>query len=590
MSPENSTKRVTKPAPPVDEAVSAFQPWHLFLIMTLLATAAAAVAVRGTGPANVIFICLIVASAGLAGYGVYRTLWPLVQPEAVESPEMLGGETRSALEREKALLLRAITELEFDRAMGKVSESDWQEMTARLRTRAVRVISRLDRGGAAYLEVIERELTARKAAGQGPSTGGRSAAAVGRSTAPLLCVAVALSASLLALPARAQMGGPGGAAGMPDAKAMSGIPRPDPSLPTGTVSVRLVRGQVSNLVVGKPVEFLVNGQSRVIPTDATGHAVAAGLAPGASVRAVATVGGERIDSQDFQVPPQGGVVIMLVASDTAGAAPMATGAVEGTVTIGGQSRIATQFEDEELQVYYLFDIVNKLQTPVTTAGPLVFDLPSGAENVTLLEGSTPHAVAKGSKVTVAGPFAPGVTNLLIAYSIAPAARVSIRQRLPVAMDQVAVMVEKLGSIVLTSPQLTTIREGSDGGKEFVIGTGPGLKADDVLSLDISGLPHPATWPRDTALALAVVTLVVGAWGAARTGGRSGEAAARQHLEARRERAFAELLALDARRQAGNVGADEAANRRAHLLAELETIYGELDTGGADSRAGQGPGA
>jgi hypothetical protein len=590
MSPENSTKRVTKPAPPVDDAVSAFQPWHLFLIMTLLATAAAAVAVRGTGPANVIFICLIVASAGLAGYGVYRTLWPLVQPEAVESPEMLGGETRSALEREKALLLRAITELEFDRAMGKVSESDWQEMTARLRTRAVRVISRLDRGGAAYLEVIERELTARKAAGQGPTTGGRSAAAVGRSTAPLLCVAVALSGALLALPARAQMGGAAGAAGMPDAKAMSGIPRPDPSLPIGTVSVRLVRGQVSNLVVGKPVEFIVTGQSRVIPTDATGHAVAAGLAPGASVRAVATVGGERIDSQEFQVPPQGGVVIMLVASDTAGAAPMATGAVAGTVTIGGQSRIATQFEDEELQVYYLFDIVNKLQTPVTTAGPLVFDLPSGAENVTLLEGSTPRAAAKGSKVTVAGPFAPGVTNLLIAYSIAPAARVSIRQRLPIAMDQVAVMVEKLGSIVLTSPQLTTIREGSDGGKEFVIGTGPGLKADDVLSLDISGLPHPATWPRDTALALAVVTLVVGAWGAARTGGRSGEAAARQHLEARRERAFAELLALDARRQAGSVGADEAANRRGHLLAELEKIYGELDTGGADSRAGQGPGA
>jgi hypothetical protein len=582
MSPENPTKRATTPAQPVDEAVAAFQPWHLFLIMTLLATAAAAVAVRGTGPANVIFICLIVAASGLAAYGVFRTLWPLVQPEAVSSPEMLGGETRAALEREKALLLGAMTELEFDRAMGKVSESDCQEMMARLRTRAIRVINRLDSGSAAYREVIERELTARKAAGRGPAAGGRSVSA-----APLLCVAVALSASLLALPARAQMGGTPGSAGMPDAKAMSGIPRPDPSLPTGTVSVRLVRGQVTNVVVGKPVEFIVNGRSQTVPTDATGHAVAAGLEPGATVRAVATVGGERIDSQEFKVASEGGTVIMLVAADDAATAPMASGAVEGTVTIGGQSRIATQFEDEELQVYYLFDLVNQTQAPVRTAAPLVFDLPSGAQNVALLEGSTPRAVAKGATVTVTGPFPPGVTNLLIAYSMPPVARVSIRQKLPVAMDQVAVMVEKIGSVVLSSPQLTTIREGSDGGKVFVIGTGPGLGAGDVLMLDISGLPHPATWPRDTALALAVLTLAVGAWGAARTGGRSGEAAARQHLEVRREQAFAELLALDARRQAGKVGSDEAAERRGHLVTELEQIYGELDTGGADPRADQG---
>jgi hypothetical protein len=587
MSSETSTKRVGKPAQPVDQPVSGFQPWHLFLIMTLLATAATAVAVRGTRPANIAFICLTVAAAGLAAYGVYRMLWPLVQPESVESPEMLGGETRAALERDKALLLRAITELEFDRAMGKVSESDWQEMTARLRTRAIRVISRLDSGSAAYREVIERELTARKAAGPGPATGGRGASTIGRSVAPLLCVALALGGALVASPASAQMGGTGGAAGMPDARAMSGMPRPDPSLPTGTVSVRLVRGQVSNLVVGRPVEFIVNGKSESVTTDATGHAVATGLEPGATIRAVATIDGERVDSQEFQLPSQGGIVIMLVASDATAAAQMTQGVVEGTVTIGGQSRIVTQFEDEELQVFYLFDIVNKTQAPVKTAEPLVFDLPSGAQNTALLEGSTPSAVAKGSRVTVAGPFPPGVTAVLVAYSMPPEARVSIRQKLPVSLEQVAVMVEKIGSVVLSSPQLTSIREGSESGKVFVIGTGPGLKTGDVLALDISGLPHPATWPRDTTLVLAVLTLAVGAWGAARTGGRSAESASRQHLEARREQVFGALLALDARRQAGKVSADEAEERRRHLVTELEKIYGELDTGGADSRAGEG---
>ena len=39
---------------------------------------------------------------------------------------MVGERTRAALEREKMLTLRAIKELEFDRAMGKMSEEDFR--------------------------------------------------------------------------------------------------------------------------------------------------------------------------------------------------------------------------------------------------------------------------------------------------------------------------------------------------------------------------------------------------------------------------------------------------------------------------------
>ena len=61
-------------------------------------------------------------------------------------PQMLGGRTRAALEREKALVLRSIKELEFDRAMGKVSEKDFVEMSARLRARAAGLMRQLDAG------------------------------------------------------------------------------------------------------------------------------------------------------------------------------------------------------------------------------------------------------------------------------------------------------------------------------------------------------------------------------------------------------------------------------------------------------------
>jgi hypothetical protein len=72
----------------------------------------------------------------------------------------LGGRTRAALEREKSLVLRSIKELEFDRSMGKVSEKDFTEMSARLRARAGRLLRQLD-AGAGYREQIEREIERR---------------------------------------------------------------------------------------------------------------------------------------------------------------------------------------------------------------------------------------------------------------------------------------------------------------------------------------------------------------------------------------------------------------------------------------------
>ena len=79
---------------------------------------------------------------------------------------MLGGRTRAALEREKSLVLRSIKELEFDRAMGKVSEKDFAEMSGRLRARAAGLMRQLD-AGAGYREQIEKEIERRlgKAAG-----------------------------------------------------------------------------------------------------------------------------------------------------------------------------------------------------------------------------------------------------------------------------------------------------------------------------------------------------------------------------------------------------------------------------------------
>jgi hypothetical protein len=138
----------------------ALRPWHFFVLASLLAATAAVIMSRQAGPAHLVLISLAIGAAGFAAAALYRTLAPLVGAEQGVA-EPLSESMRAVLEREKALALRAIKELEFDRAMGKVSPRDFEEMAGRLRTRAMSLMKQLDAGVGAYRELIERELNDR---------------------------------------------------------------------------------------------------------------------------------------------------------------------------------------------------------------------------------------------------------------------------------------------------------------------------------------------------------------------------------------------------------------------------------------------
>lgn len=140
-----------------------FQPWQFFILAALAGATVVVLLSRGSSPANLVFISVAALTTAIVGIGVYRTLLPLVAPDMVDGPAMIGGRTRAALEREKSLVLRAIKDLEFDRAMGKVSEDDFADMAARLRARAARLIQSLDAEGSGYQTLIEREIIARLA-------------------------------------------------------------------------------------------------------------------------------------------------------------------------------------------------------------------------------------------------------------------------------------------------------------------------------------------------------------------------------------------------------------------------------------------
>src|SRR2546425_7018623 len=59
---------------------------------------------------------------------------------------------------------------------------------------------------------------------------------------------------------------------MPDPKQMSGIPRPVNDLPNGSVSVRLIRGDLSNNITNHPVELHVGSKVLKVKTDEAGRA------------------------------------------------------------------------------------------------------------------------------------------------------------------------------------------------------------------------------------------------------------------------------------------------------------------------------
>src|SRR6185503_17802324 len=92
---------------------------------------------------------------------------------------------------------------------------------------------------------------------------------------------------------------------------------------------------------------------------------------------------------------------------------------------------------------------------------------------------------------------------------------SIRQTMPVQMTGLSVAVQTDGAMQLSSPQLAQQRTMAAQGQSFIVAQGPAVPAGAVITLDLSGLPHPPLWPRNVALTLASAVLLVGAWGAMR---------------------------------------------------------------------------
>lgn len=378
---------------------------------------------------------------------------------------------------------------------------------------------------------------------------------------------------------------------MPDPSAIAGTPLPAPELADGTVTVRVVRERMGNNIAGQDVSLRVGGAQRTMKTDEQGRAQFDKLPAGALVQATTAVDGETLTSQEFSVPSRGGTRIALIAGIAAAKAAEKSAADAaareparpGVVEIGPESRIIIEFQDDNLTVFYLLEVVNNARTPIDIGGPLLITLPTGASGASMMQGSSPRAGVKGDLLTITGPFPPGKTNAQVGFSLPQqTSSLTIRQTWPVALAQVFVGMEKIGNMQLASPQLTNIRDVNPEGQPFVMGTGPRLNAGETMVLNLTGLPAHSLLPRNIVLALVVAIFAAGAWFA--WSPAKAHADQDEKLNARREKLLGEIVALERKRQARPLSQpDEARLQRA--TSELERVIAELDSTLAQERSG-----
>ncbi len=369
---------------------------------------------------------------------------------------------------------------------------------------------------------------------------------------------------------------------MPDPKQMSGIPRPDGQMAAGSVSVRLIRGDLSNNITGHPIELHVGDKVQTLKTDAAGRVEFVGLAPGSTVKAVAVVDGERLESQEFPVQAQGGIRLMLVATDKEKERQKAEEAklpaIDGLVVIGGDSRIVIEAGEESLSVYYMLEILNSARAPVNPQRPFLFDTPKAATSSAVLPGSSPLASINSNHVRISGPFPSGKTTVEIGTELPLSdGAVSFAQTFPAALESLVVIARKSGEMKLTSPQLERLQDTTVEGTPVIIGAGGTIPAGQAISLAVSGLPHHSSTPRRVGLTLAALVALVGLWTAVRRDDPLRRVEERKRLVARREKLFQDLVRLEYDRRRGRVDERRFAARREELLAALENIYGALDS-------------
>ncbi len=224
---------------------------------------------------------------------------------------------------------------------------------------------------------------------------------------------------------------------------------------------------------------------------------------------------------------------------------------------------------------------------------LLIPLPKGVGSARPGGQGAPVEFKTGEGMIMRAPVSPNRAALVatvaefqfvVATEDAPA--LELRQPLPFGLERPVVVLPASSGLSVEAPGMTSRpdRKTADGEtvKEYEL---PPIEPGGTLLLAISGFPTRKRPGQAFTAVLCLLLLAAGVVASRRP--REGTAAAKSKLVERREKLFAELMALEReRRQAAKGGsgdgADGASARRGELVAKLENVYREL------GRLAQGP--
>ena len=321
----------------------------------------------------------------------------------------------------------------------------------------------------------------------------------------------------------------------------------------------------------------------------------------AQVHAVAVVDGERLESQPFEVPAQGGVRTILVATDGDGCARSA-----GQTRRAGRHRSAAAVGQrvvalDRRQLPDRDGVLRRRAAGVLPArdrephergghagvGPRLrhADRRRGHDRA---RGLDENANAKGTRVTVTGPFAPGVTPLQIAFrldSLGSAATITLdgsrcrwtRCRWPCRSRRDD---RQLAAGRAYCRRRRSTRRCSSWA--WARDCRPARRS----SCSSTGLPHKSRAPVYVALGARVGHRVRGRLVHRVPGSVRGRGRAPARPAGAAREGLAALAALERSTGPGASTRQHYTARRAALVAQLERVYGELDSRAARRRAGR----
>lgn len=119
------------------------------------------------GQSHGLAMAILAVGAGALGCGIWL-FWTSLQGLAANAPlsleEAMSLGAPSAEEEQKRSILRALKDLEYEKAVGKINDKDYQTLTARYRKDALRLLQIVDKDLEPHRQQAEKKLEERLSA------------------------------------------------------------------------------------------------------------------------------------------------------------------------------------------------------------------------------------------------------------------------------------------------------------------------------------------------------------------------------------------------------------------------------------------